>query len=549
MDKLNTVLYKTAIESIPLLTQENYSMWRSRVVNLLDLLKIKDAVLNGKRALSSSEELILRTVLAAKLDANIHSNVVDHSNKENGIEIWKKISEYFASTQSANRARVWNNFSLLNYDDNDVNGFITKVRAAIEKMHEVGINIDIDVIGYEIIKKFPKTPELNSISSAITHSGKEMTPDLVLDHLRLHANKQSIETGSSGTTQQVSLFTDHSSTKCKPNAHNTRAPHPAHRCWMVYPHLRPASGSNYNREKNNQAEHSVSSFHSYLSYPSKNFVLDSGSSAHMTSNVNLFFALKLQEKGIVRTSSGNESLKIKGSGSIKLSNSRGDFILNNVLYVPELCVNLLSVRCLVADGFNVFFDKNSFSINKNNTICMDGHYVNNLPTIEFNNLTHECMFSSGEMLHKALGHVSYRRLRQKLCIPVKDSPACEACAVSKITRGSFHTRHSKASKPFEELHLDIVGPISPSSREGHRVLNNQGKIINSKHLKFLDFESTPGEEEDFVIGDDFNDSEPTQSTTAISDPMDEDVDLESVVFLSYWGSGIFPKGHAIRKSC
>ncbi|KNZ52352.1 hypothetical protein VP01_3607g3, partial [Puccinia sorghi] len=136
MDKLNSVLYKTAIESIPLLTQENYSMWRSRVINLLDLLKIKDVVLTAERQLTSSEELILRTVLAAKIDATVHSNVINHTNKEDGMLIWKSINDYFASTQSANRARVWNNFSLLAYDDSDVNGFITRTRAAIEKMHE-----------------------------------------------------------------------------------------------------------------------------------------------------------------------------------------------------------------------------------------------------------------------------------------------------------------------------------------------------------------------------------------------------------------------------
>ncbi|KNZ50552.1 hypothetical protein VP01_4358g1 [Puccinia sorghi] len=45
---------------------------------------------------------------------------------------------------------------------------------------------------------------------------------------------------------------------------------------------------------------------------------------------------------------------------------------------------------------------------------------------------------------------------------------CDACTVSKFTRGSFHSRNSKASKPFEEINLDIVGPITPASREGHQ---------------------------------------------------------------------------------
>ncbi|KNZ60430.1 hypothetical protein VP01_1555g2 [Puccinia sorghi] len=94
--------------------------------------------------------------------------------------------------------------------------------------------------GYKIIKKFPKTPELNSISSAITHSGQEMTPELVLNHLRLHANKQSIA-GSQSVTQQVYLFTNVNSIKFNPNSHNTQAPHPQCCCWMLYLHLRPNS--------------------------------------------------------------------------------------------------------------------------------------------------------------------------------------------------------------------------------------------------------------------------------------------------------------------
>jgi transposase InsO family protein len=30
--------------------------------------------------------------------------------------------------------------------------------------------------------------------------------------------------------------------------------------------------------------------------------------------------------------------------------------------------------------------------------------------------------------------------------------------------------HPPASKPFEEIHLDLIGPISPCSREGHRYI-------------------------------------------------------------------------------
>ncbi|KNZ51138.1 hypothetical protein VP01_4075g2 [Puccinia sorghi] len=78
--------------------------------------------------------------------------------------------------------------------------------------------------------------------------------------------------------------------------------------------------------------------------------------------------------------------------------------------------------------------------------------------------------TSAELLHKSLGHVSYSRLRKNLGIPLKIEKTCESCAISKITRGSFKSKHRRASKVFEEVHLDLMGPIWPPSRNGHRYI-------------------------------------------------------------------------------
>ncbi|KNZ64319.1 putative retroelement polyprotein, partial [Puccinia sorghi] len=156
----------------------------------------------------------------------------------------------------------------------------------------------------------------------------------------------------------------------------------------------------------------------------------------MTANANLFISLDHSEEGVVRTSSGNEALKIKGIGTIKLVNELGTILLKKVLYVPQLAVNLLSVQCLVLDNFCVNFEINSFHISNSSSIVMRGNYVANLPTLEFKNLLHSSLYSPSELLHKSLGH---------------DFNSCEA-----------------SSKPFEELHMDLVGPISPPSQEGHK---------------------------------------------------------------------------------
>ncbi|KNZ56017.1 hypothetical protein VP01_251g9 [Puccinia sorghi] len=414
MEKINSTILKTAIEAIPLLTMDNYTLWKNRVENMLDLQELLKPLTSENGVLSNTEDVQLRTILTSKLEASIHANVITHENEKSSKKIWKSISDYFASSQASNRARIFNAVLHVQFNPNDVLEFITQVKTAISRLHEVGIILPKDIIAYLILHKLP--PSMTNISQQITHSDKEITPELVLDHLRLYANDQQILVNSGGSNKQtpVSLLTDEEK-KCRRGWHNPNANHPKPNCWFLYPHLRPS----YEDKK---TEASVSSFHSSLSKLNATFVLDSGSSSHMVYDVDLFISLDSSEEGCVKTSSGNDSLSIKGIGTIKLSNEYGNFFLSHVLYVPQLVVNLLS------------------------------------------------FLSAAEELHKALGHVSYARIKQKLGIPLKNITRCEACALGKITKASFKSKHQRASRPFEELHLDLIGPISPTSREGDRYI-------------------------------------------------------------------------------
>jgi transposase InsO family protein len=464
MEKINSTILKTALEAIPKLTSDNYTIWRNLVDNMLDVQGLRDALTSSTGTLTDSQDVHLRTIITSKLDSSIHPNVITHENEKNARKIWKSITEYFASTQPANRARVFNELLDLSFNSSDVQSFITSVRTVNSRLFEIGIDIPQDLVAYIILKKLPAL--LTNVSQQITHSDKPLTTTLVLDHLKLYSNDQAATAnrGSGSRSDPIALYSD-ASKKCKKTAHNVLSNHPEAKCWMLYPHLRPAS-----ENKNNRSESMVSSFHSSFSQSSSQFILDSGSSAHMVSNINLFFALDRTEKGLVHTSSGKDSLQIKGSGSIKLINEFGSLILHHVLFVPDLVVNLLSVRCLVLDDYIVEFFKNSFSILKHGKMKMNGHYTSNLPSLSFANVEHQSHFSSAESLHRSLGHVSYHRLRQKLGIPLKNEKICEACSLAKITRASFKSKHPPASKPFEEIHLDLIGPISPCSREGHRYI-------------------------------------------------------------------------------
>ncbi|PLW49458.1 hypothetical protein PCASD_01967 [Puccinia coronata f. sp. avenae] len=471
MDKISQTILKSAIEAIPLLTLDNYTLWKNRVENVLDLQELSDGLTSPTGTLTTSQDVQLRTILTAKLDTSVQANVIDHNNQKDARKIWQSITNYFASSKASNRARVFKELLRLRFDVNNILGFITELKSTLARFHEIGIEIADDIVTYLIVDKLPSS--LENLAERITQSDEKINPERAMELLRIYDNDRNSKSNGSGSRlNPIALhttFTDTSDTRCRKGSHNTTAPnHDLAHCWNVYPDKRPPRFQNQGKKE--KTESTVSTFLSSISTRSSQFILDSGSSAHMVSSRELFHTLELKDLGIVRTSSAVDSLQIKGVGSIMLKNDLGDLVLEQVLFVPDMVVNLLSVRCLVLQDFSVYFLKNSFEIKKNNKLIACGRYLGNLPSLDFSNVNQRSCLSSAELLHKSLGHVSYHRLRKKLGISLKSGAKCEACAVSKITRASFKSKHARASKPFEELHMDLIGPIWPRSSEGHRYI-------------------------------------------------------------------------------
>lgn len=175
---------------------------------------------------------------------------------------------------------------------------------------------------------------------------------------------------------------------------------------------------------------------------------------------------------MISTSSGRNQLEIKGIGEVNLKSKWDKIVLRDVLYVPDLSINLISLRRLLLNHYTVDFQSHMFSLLKDGKLAMKGYYINHIPCLHFSlpvSSISRSHLSYAENLHKSLGHVSYHRLRHNLNIPIKKTEDCKSCAISKFTRTSFHSRTSMANCVFQEIHLDTIGPL-PTSRKGHKYL-------------------------------------------------------------------------------
>ncbi|KNZ55343.1 hypothetical protein VP01_2704g5 [Puccinia sorghi] len=411
MENVNPTILKTTIEAIPVLTEENFSSWRTRITALFKLGGVKNQMLEGNPALDDDDNTTLCAIILSKLSTATQSNIVNAENEDDAQLLWKAILKRFISSEPSNRARVYNNFSNIVFDSSNIEKFITEVRSAIVKMVDVGINIPEDIITYDLIKRLPNS--LDNIKQSITHSrdGEDIKPEKLLDHLEIHLNELKVSAATKGEVVAASMYTseDH---KCLGGRHNPSSKtHPKEKCWAVYPEQRLAF-----LKKKEEAQ--VSTYSTFSSLQPSIFILDSGSSSHMISDRQLFLTLDENEGGLINTSSGMSTLQIRGKGTVKLKFRDRTVIFHNVLLVPNITVNVLSLRLLVLDNCNINFYPNHFEILRDNEVFLDGHYQNNIPVLELHPELpqHQTHLSEAELLHKSLGHEQLTSRRKGLAI-------------------------------------------------------------------------------------------------------------------------------------
>ncbi|KAG8497843.1 hypothetical protein CXB51_007132 [Gossypium anomalum] len=206
-----------------------------------------------------------------------------------------------------------------------------------------------------------------------------------------------------------------------------------------------------------------------------NWLVDSGYSHHMVGDESLFKDLDRSYSSKIRIENG-ELIEARGRGSVLINTCSGNKIISDVLFVPDIDQNLLSVGQLVEKGYSIVF-KNSSCIIED---CL-GHelitvgMVDKCFMLDVNQLESRAYVSltdNAGLWHKRLGHVNFRSLdllqKQNL---VEDMSKVEASdrvydvyQFDKQARLPFLVNQAwRARERLELVHSDICGPMkSPS---------------------------------------------------------------------------------------
>ncbi|XP_047181944.1 uncharacterized protein LOC124848335, partial [Vigna umbellata] len=179
--------------------------------------------------------------------------------------------------------------------------------------------------------------------------------------------------------------------------------------------------------------------------------LDSGCSTHMTGRKDWFVKIQGVEHGKIRFAD-NSSLEAEGSGRVVLRGVDGrEVVIEEVMYVPGLKTNLLSLGQLLQKKYMMKMEDNCLSIfNQNGKVVVQTQLSQNRTfKVVMEAVNHHCFTATKSeeewLWHLRFGHLNFQdlsMLSQKKMVtglPKVDIPGtvCKECVQCKQTRGSF----------------------------------------------------------------------------------------------------------------
>lgn len=471
--------------SITKLNNENYQVWKFKV----ELLLIKEDLWDQVNSdVPQNEEMRAQWVkndnkARAIIGLLVEDSQLLHIRKATTAkEVWNALKNYHEKSTLTSKVYLLRQICNLKLsEDGCMETHVNTMLGLVEKLTALGEELVDHLIVAMLLSSLPESYG-TLITALESRSETELTLDLVKGKLLDEYKRRKgvagvVQNGDSAlkVTQNRGINDDKECFFCKKSGHFKKD-------------CRKYAKWKSGREKSNQVSENdgnSSSICFCVRDDKKNqaaWFVDSGSTSHMTSNRNFFIDFTPKNQGEVAVANG-KMLKVLGigSGEIKCLNENNKEItvtLKDVLYVPKLEENLISVKRLTEKGFRVNFDKDKCQIIKGNVMIAHAVLSSNLYAVVGpqkamavidNQHTQNCQHT----WHRRFGHrhmdVIHRLKKENLVtgIDIKDCgirQVCECCIEGKLTRKTFPKESlSNTHSVLDLIHTDVCGPMQTAT--------------------------------------------------------------------------------------
>ncbi|KAJ9547690.1 hypothetical protein OSB04_020233 [Centaurea solstitialis] len=211
-----------------------------------------------------------------------------------------------------------------------------------------------------------------------------------------------------------------------------------------------------------------------LNPPDDDWYMDTGATSHMTSDQGTLSRIFNSSLSSHITVGDGSPLPVTASGMTHLPSPYSSLSLKNVLVVPDLVKNLISVRQFTIDNnVSVEFDPCGFSVKdlKTGANLMRSNSHGNLYPLSLSPRQQAALYttSSPSIWHLRLGHPG-RTILSKLVshhliskLGSISSCICQSCQFGKHNKLPFYPSTSCSIAPFDLIHSDIwTSPVTSS---------------------------------------------------------------------------------------
>ena len=224
---------------------------------------------------------------------------------------------------------------------------------------------------------------------------------------------------------------------------------------------------------------------------SNNWLLDTGASYHLTSNINCLTNYSELPEPILLTIGDGKQIEALARGDVYVECYNGDqwipCKLTNVLFVPKLGnFNLFSWGQTVTKGFGLRSTSKLteiYHIKSNKNVIIAKKFGNTFRLMIKLRKTDDCVANVAKIdtlsdWHKRLAHINVYKIIQmsndgilpKIKIDYEPSQfTCEGCIKGKMIRKSFKSVTPRKVEVGEALHADLQGPMSEPSLNGSKL--------------------------------------------------------------------------------
>jgi hypothetical protein len=217
------------------------------------------------------------------------------------------------------------------------------------------------------------------------------------------------------------------------------------------------------------------------------WVVDTGANRHACNDRSLFESMDpIQRLPEVITAGGIVLPSGVGTVRLKIPGNEKSLVLTDVLYMPSFPVNLFSGVILYTSGGSICGKTSTLKDRLDEVICKidisaEGLFLEagsfytafSRPTIFYASQDEQRLW------HRRLSHLGYQNVRKTASMtkgmpdfnqsPLESMhPLCHTCKISKSVRTISQESQQRAQHAFDVIHTDVVGPINPIGRNGHK---------------------------------------------------------------------------------